>query len=179
MSTVTYKNQPAIHQTLAHVPEHGYSAPYTVKTLLWPKQVHAWVYRQLLGYSLHICCGKSKIGNVRIDLHEEDINVRADAAKLPFKDESFDTVLIDPPYNGVFRWNHDMLAELSRVARQRIIFQHWFIPVNSSGKYKKCHRFSLSNMAVWQGRTYFGRAQIISVFDSVQESMFGINHIGS
>lgn len=93
--------------------------------------------------------------------------MRADAARLPFADESWDTVLIDPPYNGVFQWNHDMLSELARVARQRIIFQHWFIPVNKNGQFKKKHAFVLVELAAWQPRTYFGRAQMISVMDHV------------
>jgi hypothetical protein len=175
MSTVTYKNQPAIQAKHGNVPEQGYSCPYVVKSLLWPADVHTWIYRQLIGFSLHVCCGKSKIGHIRVDLHESGVDVRADAAKLPFKSQSFDTVLIDPPYNGVFQWNHDMLAELSRVARQRIIFQHWFIPADRDGRYKKCHRFQLSNLAVWQGQTYFGRVQVISIFDSVQSLLFSMN----
>ena len=84
------------------------------------------------------------------------------------KDDEFETVLSDPPYNGKFQWNHDLLKELSRVASKRIIFQHWFIPANSGGKYKKAQeKFALSAVYVWQPKTYFGRAQIVSVFDKI------------
>jgi hypothetical protein len=84
-------------------------------------------------------------------------------------DGEFDTVLCDPPYNGVFQWNHDLLSELARVAKQRIIFQHWFIPATPQGRYKKAQeRFALTQSYVWQPRTYFGRAQIVSVFDAVE-----------
>lgn len=171
MSAVTYKNQPAIHATHGNVGIEGTKHPYTVHALLWPKDVHGWVAGQCVGKTLHICCGKSQIGDCRVDLHETDADVQADAARLPFRSQSWDTVLIDPPYNGVFQWNHDMLSELARIARQRIVFQHWFLPVDDMGRFKKSHRFQLSQIAVWQPQTYFGRAQLISVMDCVQRTL--------
>jgi hypothetical protein len=169
MTTVTYKNQPGIHATRGAVPLAGTTHLYTVKKILWPKSIEEYLETLLLGKSLHVCCGLSKLGDIRLDL---DPNVKpdiiADAAKLPLEDDSFDTVLCDPPYNGKFQWNHDMLSELSRVASKRIIFQHWFLPANKYGQYKKAQeKFHLSEVYVWQGQTYFGRAQIISVFDRV------------
>lgn len=172
MPTVTYKNQPAIWATNGTVPTEGTPHPYTVKNLLWPKEVHGWIARRLIGQTLHICHGKSKLGHCRTDLYELDTNVRADAARLPFKSQSWDTVLIDPPYNGVFQWNHDMLSELARVAKQRIIFQHWFLPVDKKGQFKKANRFRLSDLAIWQGRTYFGRVQVISVMDAKEHQPY-------
>lgn len=172
MPRVTYKNQPAIDMTNGNVPLSGTRHPYRVSALLWPNDVSHWISQRLVGRTLHICCGKSRMGDCRVDLHELDADVCADAAQLPFKAQSWDTVLIDPPYNGVFQWNHDMLAELARVAALRIIFQHWFIPVDSNSRFKKSHRFQLSEAAIWQPQTYFGRAQVISVMDCVQRSMF-------
>lgn len=168
MATVTYKKQPAIHATGGSVPLEGTKQPYTVNALLWPDDVHNWVFKRLKGLTLHVCCGKSEIGHCRVDLNEIGIDVRADAAHLPFKSQSWDTVLIDPPYNGIFQWNHDMLAELARIARQRIIFQHWFLPVDSNRRFKKSNDFHLTDVAIWQGQTYFGRAQVISVIDRIQ-----------
>ncbi len=166
MSTVTYKNQPAIEKTKGTVPLAGNSHVYTVTKVLWPEAVEDFLQTLLIPKSLHVCCGKSKLGDVRVDL---DPNVNPDflydAAAMPFKDGSFETVLCDPPYNGKFQWNHDMLSELSRIASKRIIFQHWFMPVDSQGRWKKFHEFELSGVYVWQPRTYFGRVQVISVLD--------------
>jgi hypothetical protein len=182
MATVTYKAQPAIDKTRGAVPLEGTRYPYTVKQLLWNDKVHAAIDRMIKGRNLHVCCGYSRAGcdgkrqGVRVDLNPEvKPDVIADAAKLPFADESFDTVFCDPPYNGKMQWNHDMLSELARVASSRIVFQHWFIPADQDGRYKKAHRFRLTEMYAWQGQTYFGRAQIISVFDSVpkQLDLFG------
>lgn len=172
MPTVTYKNQPAIHATRGAIPLSGTARPYTVSKVLWPDDVTRWLSAHLVGRTLHVCCGKSPLGDCRLDLHESDVDIRGDAARLPVASLSFDTILIDPPYNGVFQWNHDMLSELARVARRRIIFQHWFMPVNKVGEFKKAHRFKLSGVAVWQPRTYFGRVQVITVMDSAQDTLF-------
>lgn len=168
MSTVTYKNQPAIHKTRGAVALEGNSHLYTVKKVLWPDSIQDVLQGLFVGKSLHVCCGKSLIGDIRLDLDPDNSpDILADAANIPLEDNSFDTVLCDPPYNGKFQWNHDMLCELSRVASKRIIFQHWFIPATPLGYYKKAEtKFMLTETYVWQGKAYFGRAQIISVFDN-------------
>lgn len=169
MSTVTYKNQPAIHATRGAVPLAGNSHLYRVKKVLWAKEIEDYISSLFVGRVLHVCCGKSLLGHVRLDLDPENHpDIICDAANMRgfVSDGEFDTVLCDPPYNGKFRWNHDLLCELARVSRQRIIFQHWFIPADKYGRYKKAHRFLMSDTYVWQGQTYFGRAQIISVFDN-------------
>jgi hypothetical protein len=170
MTTVTYKNQPAIHKTRGAVPLAGNSHLYTVKKVLWPESIENYLVSLFVGRTLHVCCGKSLIGDVRLDLDpENNPDIVCDAANMHMiaKDE-YETVLCDPPYNGKFQWNHDVLSELARIASKRIIFQHWFIPANKDGLYKKAQeKFHLSETYVWQGQAYFGRAQIISVFDRV------------
>lgn len=113
------------------------------------------------------------LGHVRLDNDPEnnpDILCDASNMKSDIWDDEFETVLCDPPYNGKFQWNHDLLSELARVASERIIFQHWFIPANKDGLYKKAQeKFHLTETYVWQGQAYFGRAQIISVFDNRKE----------
>jgi hypothetical protein len=52
------------------------------------------------------------------------------------------------------------------VASKRIVFQNWFIPSDPDGLWKKWHKFQLSEVYVWQPRTYFGRVQVVSVFDA-------------
>ena len=168
MGTVTYRNQPGIQASHGNVPLAGTSHIYTVNKVLWPDSISQLLATLLVPRSLHVCCGKSKLGDVRLDLHEPTADIRCDAANMKEQvpDGSFDSVLCDPPYNGKLQWNHDLLTELARIARQRIIFQHWYIPANSMGRYKKAHRFGMTAAYVWQPRTYFGRAQIISVFDA-------------
>ncbi len=175
MSTVTYKNQPAIQATGGHSKVKSWDKHvYTVGKLLWPEAVEEFLATLLIPRCLHVCCGKSKLGDVRLDNSAVwSPDIIADATKIPFESASFESVLCDPPYNGKFQWNHDLLSELSRVASKRIIFQHWFIPADSEGRWKKWHKFQLSQIHCWQPRTYFGKAQMISVFDSTAPRNFG------
>lgn len=172
MATVSYKNQPAIEKTKGNVPLAGNSHVYTVAKVLWPEEVERFLQTLFVGKTLHVCCGKSLLGDVRLDAMEETADIKCDAAdmKSVVSDGEFDTVLCDPPYNGKFQWNHDLLSELHRVASKRIVFQHWFIPANPAGRYKKYQNgWCLSAVYVWQPRTYFGRVQVISVFDKVED----------
>lgn len=165
--SVTYKNQPGIDASGGSVPLEGNSHLYRVGKLLWPEEVESFLSSLLLPRSLHVCCGKSQLGDVRLDSDaEQEPDIIADAAVMPVDADSFESVLCDPPYNGEFQWNHNLLEELARVASKRIVFQHWFIPANPDGHYKKAQeKFALSSIHVWQPKTYFGRAQLISVFD--------------
>lgn len=165
MSTVTYKHQPGIHQTRGAIPLAGTAYVYTVSKLLWPKEVEDFLQSLFIGKTLHLCCGMSKLGDVRLDLYADGVDFVEDAAHTHFNDQEFDTVLCDPPYNGNFRWNHDLLVEISRLAKQRFIFQHWFCPVDKKGLFKKNHQFQLTGLYAWMPKSYFGRMQIISQFD--------------
>lgn len=166
MGSVTYKNQPGIDATNGTVPECGTDQPYRVTKILWPERVEHFTRKLLIGKTLHVCCGKSKLGTILCDA--------ADMREY-VTDGEFDTVLCDPPYNGKMQWNHDLLKELVRVASKRIVFQHWFIPVNASGRYKKAtFGWGLTAVYAWMPKTYFGRVQVISVFDkdNKQPSLF-------
>lgn len=167
MGTITYKKQNAAALALKNgVPLEGTDHIYTVNAVLWPKKVEQFIQTKFVGKTLHVCCGKSMIGDLRLDMFDETADIKSDAASIPLKDESFDTVLCDPPYNGKLQWNHDLLKELSRVAKKRIIFQHWFIPGDIKGRYKKDHNFKISELYVWQPRTYFGRVNVLSIWDN-------------
>jgi len=91
----------------------------------------AWVWSQketmllkklCVGFTLHLCCGRSKFGDVRIDIqHRPDI--KADIHYLPLKSQTFDTTIIDPPWYGPQTWPRfeQMIKELTRVTKRRII----------------------------------------------------------
>ena len=169
MASVTYKNQPAINKTKGKIPLVGNSHIYTVNKRLWNDDIESVLKDRFIGKTIHICCGKSQLGDVRVDIdnsHTPDIICDANDLSKFVKDNEYDTVLCDPPYNGKFQWNHDMLKELSRVSSKRIIFQHWFIPANKNGLYKKYQeKFELSELLCWQPKSYFGRVQMVSIFD--------------
>ena len=169
MGTVTYLNQPGIHATRGAVPLAGTKHLYRVKKRLWPSEVESKLgelIQEVGGVSLHVCAGYSRLGSYRLDIDPATgPDIVADAARIPVGDRGVATVLCDPPFNGRYRWMHGMLSELSRVAQDRIVFQHWFVPGDELGRYRKDWSFTLSELYLWQPRTYFGRAEVISVFD--------------
>ncbi len=166
--SMTYGNQPGIAASKGHVPQAGTSHIYRVNRLLWPEAVESFIATLLISNCLHVCCGKSLLGDVRCDIDPANKpDVVADASHLPFGDGAFESVLCDPPYNGKMQWQHDLLNELSRVAARRIVFQHWFVPVDIDGCWRKWDRFKLTGLYAWSPRSYFGRVQMVSVFDVI------------
>lgn len=171
--SATYNAQPALHRTRGDVPLAGNAHVYTVSKMIWPEEVEEFLGTLLVGRTLHVCCGKSRLGDVRLDLHEESADIRCDAADMRahVADQSFDTVLYDGPYNGWLDWMHKVLEELARVARKRIIIQAWWVPANKQGRYRKAQEeFALTSLYTWMPDTYFGRANLISVFDREGEA---------
>lgn len=152
------------------VPLAGTSHLYRAKAILWPEPVQSVIRELLIPSSLHVCSGHCLLCDIRVDADSAVFpDVVCDAARLPFPDQSFNSVLCDPPYNGRFQWNHDVLSELSRVARKRVIFQHWFIPSDRHGRWRKFHKFRMAAIYAWQPKTYFGRAHLITVFDALDD----------
>ena len=56
------------------------------------------IKKYCIGSVLNVCCGKSKMG-LTVDLDPTmNPQIIADCKNLPFRKNSFDTVIIDPPY---------------------------------------------------------------------------------
>ena len=82
-----------------------------------------WLKTLMKGFSLNICCGKSKLGDIRADIKREmKPDVLCDVHNLPFRLNSFDTVFCDPPFSlfNRFKW----VYRLSQLARKRFIICH-------------------------------------------------------
>jgi len=82
------------------------------------------LYRKLcVGFTLHLCCGTSRLGDVRCDLLFPS-DVKGDMYHLPFRSHVFDTVICDPPWHGPRTWKKwlTLMREISRVSKRRVIF---------------------------------------------------------
>jgi len=104
------------------------------KLWIWSAEEAQFYKAFISGTCLHVCCGISTIGDVRVDRYNPGLlrgcggpSVIADYRALPFGDESFDTTLCDPPWaksealdKGLASW----LYELARVTKRRLIIIH-------------------------------------------------------
>jgi len=95
-------------------------------------------HRLLRGYKpvLHLFCGTSWLGDVRIDredfpnvTHRLEVKPQRPDFRLPFPDKAFDATIFDPPWiNQFFLW---AAREVPRVTRRRIIAvtgNFWWCP---------------------------------------------------
>jgi hypothetical protein len=84
------------------------------------KMIDSWLAKMSLGRTLNVCCGNCPVGDIRIDIDPNTTRTMAgDLFRLPFPQQSFDTVICDPPfsYYNRFRW----VIKLSHLARKRLI----------------------------------------------------------
>jgi len=129
---------------------------------VWNKPVEDFIKEKIKGYSLNICAGLSKLGDVKIDLDPKDKSViKSDMKKLPFPDCTFDTVISDPPWKiGYFdRWKP--FFECVRVCKVggRIIYNAYWIPWSK--------KVELEGIWVRQDKP-FANTSIISIFKRVK-----------
>lgn len=94
------------------------------KTLLlqaswvWNSAVTKLIASKIEGYSLNCPCGASDLGNVRGDLYPIDDTIQPmDMNELPFSDNTFDTVISDPPWKINFFHRQKPFFECVRVCR--------------------------------------------------------------
>lgn len=103
------------------------------KSWVWNQPVQEFVRSRVQGYSLNVCAGLSEIGDIKIDLDpmSESI-VKADMNKLPFSDNTFDTVISDPPWKIGFYQRMTPFFECVRVCKVggAIIYNAYWIPTS-------------------------------------------------
>lgn len=128
---------------------------------VWNKSVEEFVASKIKGHSLNACAGESPLGDVKIDLDPHDRSViRADMKELPFEDETFDTVIQDPPWKiGYYdRWKP--FFECVRVCKVGglVIYNAYWIPDSKQVELKETFIRQDSS---------FTNTSIISVFERV------------
>lgn len=88
------------------------------KSWVWDRTVNDFIKSKVSGYSLNICAGLSPIGDVKIDLDPQNPKVGlGDMNKLDFPDNTFDTVISDPPWKIGFFQRMKPFFEAVRVCK--------------------------------------------------------------
>ena len=133
------------------------------KCWIWNKTVTDFIRHRVHGYSLNVCAGKSAIGDVRVDVEPQAEGViKADMRKLPYEDNTFDTVISDPPWKIGFYHRMKPFFECVRVCKikGRIIYNAYWIPTSKLVK--------LEELYVRQDTDWYN-ASVITVFKKVSD----------
>lgn len=138
-----------------------------VDSWVWNGVVNDFVKSRIKGYSLNACAGKSELGDVKIDLDPADRTIiKADMKNLPFANETFDTVIQDPPWKiGYYdRWKP--FLECVRVCKVGggIIYNAYWIPDSKAVELKE---------VVVRQDTAYTNTSVISIFEKVTNQYDG------
>lgn len=99
------------------------------KAWSWPHEVEAKIKSLCEGFTLHVCCGDSRLGDVTIDLHKP-ANIKADMFHLPIRRDSFDTVVCDPYWELPYHLRGKLLRQLRDCIKPggRLVFNCFWFP---------------------------------------------------
>ena len=70
----------------------------------FPERTEEFCKLHMFGKTLHVCCGNSTLGDIRIDIEKQEIQDSKNGFKfgdmynLPVENNTFDSVLIDPHF---------------------------------------------------------------------------------
>jgi len=90
-----------------------------------PHDIRNWLSRSVFeGGVLNVCSGPSPLGDVTLDIdRSHSPTVQGSLHDLPFGDNAFDTVYVDPPYSEYSMANGHWPDEAWRVASQRLVLE--------------------------------------------------------
>lgn len=132
---------------------------------VWEREVEDFVRERMKGYTLNVPCGQSKLGDVRLDL-DPKLSMRGAydffKDKLNFPDNTFDTIISDPPWKIGHYFRPRLffsLVEKCKVGGQ-IIYNATWIPTSKYTELKE----------VWiRQSSQFSNVSIISVFEKIKD----------
>jgi len=136
------------------------------KCWVWNESVTNFVKDKIEGYSLNVCAGKNPLCDVNMDLDPQDKTIiKGDMRLLPFKSNTFDTVVSDPPWKISYYERFKPFFECVRVCKVggKIIYNATWIPMTPSRDVK------LIEISVRQDND-FSNASMISIFEKVKNT---------
>ena len=133
---------------------------------VWNETVTNFIKNRVKGYSLNVCAGLNSICDVNMDLDPQDKSVlRGDMRLLPFKSNTFDTVVSDPPWKISYYERFKPFFECVRVCKVGgiIIYNATWIPMTPSK--------DVQLLETWiRQDNDFSNASVISVFRKVKNT---------
>lgn len=141
------------------------------EAFMWEEEIEDFVKERIKGYTLNVPCGKSKLGDVRLDL-DPNLSMREayDFFKdnLPYEHNTFDTVISDPPWKIGHYFRPKLFFRLVEVCKihGQIIYNATWIPTSKYVKLKETYIRQSSQ---------FSNVSIISVFEKISDVPLKVN----
>ena len=136
------------------------------KSWVWNKSVTDFVKNRIKGKSLNVCAGLNPICDVNLDLDPQDRTIiKGDMRALPFKSNTFDTVVSDPPWKISYYERFKPFFECIRVCKVggTIIYNANWIPSCPSKDEELLETFIRQD-------NDFCNVSVISVFKKVKDN---------
>ena len=136
------------------------------KCWVWNESVTNFIKDRIKGHSLNVCAGKNPLCDVNIDLDPQDKTIiKGDMRLLPFKSNTFDTVVSDPPWKISYYERFKPFFECVRVCKVGgiIIYNSSWIPMTPSKDVKLLETWIRQD-------NDFSNASIISIFKKVKNT---------
>lgn len=131
---------------------------------IWNDTVTNFVKDRIKRYSLNVCAGKNPICSVNLDLDPQDKSIlKGDMRLLPFKSNTFDTVVSDPPWKIGYYERFKPFFECVRVCKVggTIVYNATWIPSTPSKDVELIETFARQD-------NDFSNVSVISVFKKVK-----------
>jgi len=89
------------------------------KAWSWPEDVESFIKARIKHPCLHICSGASDIGDVKLDLYyvKDNKTVMGDAFNPPFRPESFECIVSDPPWHFPYHLRPKLIKNMRDLLR--------------------------------------------------------------
>jgi len=130
----------------------------------WSGELESFFKRYCDGLTLHICCGFSRLGDVRVDIDPKARpDVVCDMLHLPFRKFLFDVVLCDPPYKFAYDKRADFVFQLRDVIKPkgRLVLKTNFIP--------RLGGFKEEELWLYEGARWWADLSVITVWRRVDD----------
>lgn len=132
---------------------------------MWEEEIEDFVKKRMKGYTLNVPCGKSKLGDIRLDA-DPSLSMREAYDffndELPFGNNVFDTVISDPPWKIGHYFRPKLFFPLVEVCKVggEIIYNATWIPTSKYVELKEVYIRQSSQ---------FSNVSIISIFEKKKE----------
>ena len=130
---------------------------------IWNDTIQKFIEGKIKGYTLNCPSGNNRIGDILCDIDPKFPDVRCvDYNHLPFNDNTFDTVIQDPPWKIGYYQRMKPFFECVRVCKigASIIYNAYWIPQSKFVKLKE----------LWVRQDgQFTNASIISIFEKTHD----------